>query len=225
MFCPSCGCRKLQKFPNNTPVADLFCPDCSEQFELKSTKSRFRGKVVDGAYATMTRRITSDENPSFFFLQFDAAKLAVSSLFVVPKHFFSPNIIERRKPLAETARRAGWTGCNILLDRIPEFGRIHLVQDGTAAAIENVTARWRSTLFLREENASSRGWLLSVLNCIERIESLEFKIEDVYAFENQLTRQYPNNNNVRPKIRQQLQVLRDHGQIEFVGRGAYRKLK
>jgi type II restriction enzyme len=29
-------------------------------------------------------------------------------------------------------------------------------------------------------------------------------------------------NNVRPKIRQQLQVLRDRGWTEFVGRGRYR---
>ncbi len=32
---------------------------------------------------------------------------------------------------------------------------------------------------------------------------------------------YPNNKNVRPKIRQQLQVLRDLGLIEFEGQGKY----
>ena len=35
-------------------------------------------------------------------------------------------------------------------------------------------------------------------------------------------RLYPANHNVRPKIRQQLQVLRDRGWLEFVGRGRYR---
>ncbi|MFN9928569.1 MAG: hypothetical protein ACK53I_16700 [Phenylobacterium sp.] len=33
---------------------------------------------------------------------------------------------------------------------------------------------------------------------------------------------YPGNNNVRPKIRQQLQVLRDAGWLIFLGKGAYR---
>ena len=42
---------------------------------------------------------------------------------MVPKHFFVPDIIEKRKPLAETARRAGWIGCNIVLKNIPNEGR------------------------------------------------------------------------------------------------------
>jgi hypothetical protein len=39
-------------------------------------------------------------------------------------------VIEKRKPLAPTARRAGWTGCNILLRDIPEAGKIFVVRDG-----------------------------------------------------------------------------------------------
>jgi hypothetical protein len=35
-------------------------------------------------------------------------------------------------------------------------------------------------------------------------------------------RLYPGNRNVRPKIRQQLQMLRDRGWLEFTGRGRYR---
>jgi type II restriction enzyme len=37
---------------------------------------------------------------------------------------------------------------------------------------------------------------------------------------------HPSNNNVKAKIRQQLQFLRDKGVLDFVGRGQYRmKLK
>jgi len=43
---------------------------------------------------------------------------------VVPKHFFVRAIIERRNPLAATARRAGWIGSNILLDQVPDAGKI-----------------------------------------------------------------------------------------------------
>ncbi len=39
-----------------------------------------------------------------------------------------------------------------------------------------------------------------------------------------LQARHPQNNNIRPKIRQQLQVLRDKGVIEFLGRGLYRKI-
>jgi type II restriction enzyme len=49
-----------------------------------------------------------------------------------------------------------------------------------------------------------------------------FSLDDAYAFEDRLQRLYPGNRNVRPKIRQQLQVLRDRGWLEFTGRGRYR---
>ena len=82
--------------------------------------------------------------------------------------------------------------------------------------------QWRSTLFLREESVDRRGWLIEVMKCVELIGRPEFTIDDVYAFEGRLSQLYPGNNNVRPKIRQQLQVLRDQGYLEFVGRGSYR---
>ncbi len=47
-------------------------------------------------------------------------------------------------------------------------------------------------------------------------------LDDVYAFDDHLAHLYPGNNNVRPKIRQQLQVLRDQGFLEFLGHGHYR---
>lgn len=57
---------------------------------------------------------------------------------------------------------------------------------------------------------------------MERIGRAEFTIDDVYGFERHLSRLYPENRNVRPKIRQQLQVLRDGGRLVFEGRGRYR---
>ena len=60
------------------------------------------------------------------------------------------------------------------------------------------------------------------MKCVELIGKNEFQIEDVYAFENRLSQIYPDNRNVKPKIRQQLQVLRDQGYLDFVSRGYYR---
>ena len=73
-------------------------------------------------------------------MNYDLKSLAVVNLFIVPKHFFVREIIEERKPLAATARRAGWIGSNILLGRVPEFGKIHIVQNGI------VRAKGRSSL-------------------------------------------------------------------------------
>ena len=46
---------------------------------------------------------------------------------------------------------------------------------------------------------------------VEAVGRPEFTLADVYAHEAALAALYPGNNNVRPKIRQQLQVLRDRG--------------
>jgi type II restriction enzyme len=51
---------------------------------------------------------------------------------------------------------------------------------------------------------------------------VEFELADVYRFEAHLSAIYPDNLHVREKIRQQLQVLRDGGFVEFLGRGRYR---
>ena len=52
IFCPACG-RNIKHYENNKPVADFFCLDCKEEFELKSKKDSIGNKIVDGAYRTM----------------------------------------------------------------------------------------------------------------------------------------------------------------------------
>lgn len=222
LYCPNCGCSKLEKFPNNQPAADFHCADCKEEFELKSQKSKFGVRVNDGAYATMRERVVASNNPNFLMLNYSLADFGVTNLFVVPKHFFTPDILEKRKPLAETARRAGWTGCNILLNQVPESGKIFLVRDKQLLPKKTVLAQWQKTLFLRDAAPITKGWLLDVMKCVESIGKREFQIDDVYAFEDRLSQIYPNNQNVRPKIRQQLQYLRDKGYLQFMARGIYR---
>jgi len=222
LYCLNCGGDGLTRMPNNSPVADFVCGHCRDEFELKSQRKQFFRRIVDGAYRTMIDRLGTQNNPNLILLGYDRANLRVSNLAVVPKHFFVPDIIEERAPLAPTARRAGWVGCNILLDRIPDAGKIHVVRNGLLTPKDIVLEQWRRTAFLREERIETRGWLLDVLKCVEEIDKTEFTIADVYAFEAKLQALYPSNGFVRAKVRQQLQVLRDRGFIEFVARGRYR---
>ena len=222
LYCPHCGNAKISQFPANRPVADFICPACSEEYELKSQKTAFGIKVLDGAFRTMCERLASANNPNFVFLNYNRALLQVRNVFVIPKHFFVREIIEERKPLPMTARRAGWVGCNILLNRIPSSGKVFFVQNGQVLPKEEVLSQWQKTLFLREERAEARGWLIEVINCVDQIGKKEFDLDDVYAFEQQLGNIYPNNRHVKQKIRQQLQKLRDRGYLEFVSRGNYR---
>ncbi|MBE7219678.1 MAG: restriction endonuclease, partial [Caulobacteraceae bacterium] len=116
----------------------------------------------------------------------------------------------------------GWVGCNILLGEVPEAGKVAVIREGVALPKAEVLARFRETLFLREAGSGARGWLIEVLKVVERIGAPAFSLDDVYAAEDRLARLYPGNSNVRPKIRQQLQVLRDRGLLVFEGRGRYR---
>ena len=223
MFCPRCGSPQINHFPNNRPVADFYCPDCRNEYELKSKNGALGHKVMDGAYDTMIKRITSQEAPDFFFMSYSRKQLCVTDFLFIPKYFFVPGIIEKRKPLADTARRAGWVGCNILIGQIPEQGRIQIIENGvvngSAAIVERVNRSNR--LLVRDINA--RGWLLDVLNCVNQIKGDIFSTADVYVFEGLLGQKHPQNHHVRPKIRQQLQLLRDKGFIELLGNGMYRK--
>lgn len=223
MFCPRCGRHHIERFPNNRPVADFFCPQCKSQFELKSKQGTLGKKIADGAYETMISRITSNDNPDFFFMSYSMKPMKVRTLLLIPKNFFVPKIIEKRKSLKETARRAGWTGCNILLDEIPQQGRIEIVVNGiiqdSAFVIEKMTRSDKLTT----SDIASRSWLMDILNYVNKLPN-EFSLEDIYAYADLLRIKHPRNNNVKPKIRQQLQILRDKRYIEFLGNGRYKKL-
>lgn len=221
-YCPNCGAKPLIEFANNQPVADFYCAHCSEQYELKSKQGKLSNVINDGAYKTMIERINSENNPSFFFLTYSKL-LTVNNFLIIPKQFFKPDIIIKRNPLKATAKRAGWVGCNIDLRQVPESGKIFLVKDQQVIPRDNVTQQFQKTLFLRGQSIVSRGWTLEVLQCIDKLDT-QFSLDQVYTFADTLKRKYPDNHHVHDKIRQQLQVLRDKGMIEFLNRGHYRKL-
>ena len=223
-FCPSCGNEELNQFSNNSPVADFFCKTCKSEYELKSKKNSFATRIVDGAYSTMIERINSENNPHFFFLNYSSKSFEVSNFLVIPKHYFINDIIEKRKPLSSVAKRAGWIGCNILLQSIPNPGKIFIVRNGELINKKTVVETWSKTAFLANQKKENRGWTIEVLKVIDKIRNQEFKLSDVYMFENAFKEKFPNNNFVKDKIRQQLQVLRDKGILQFLGNGSYKKV-
>jgi type II restriction enzyme len=224
IFCPSCGNEMLNEFANNSPVADFFCSNCKSEYELKSKRDSKSLKIVDGAYSTMIERINSENNPNFFFLNYNSRELTVRDFIVIPKHFFIDDIIEERKPLSQNARRAGWIGCNILLNGIPESGKIHFIKNNQTIERSDILSAWNKTEFLSKQKKESRGWTIEVMKLLDKIQTHDFYLKDIYKFENDLKNKFPNNNFVKDKIRQQLQVLRDKNIIDFLGNGHYKKV-
>ncbi|MBP7733355.1 MAG: restriction endonuclease [Caldisericia bacterium] len=221
IYCPRCGNSRLTKVRNNAPVKDFCCEQCFSNYELKSKSSKFASEIPDGAYSTLIEQIEENRNPDFLFLHYDKRNLDILNMFVVPKHFLTPDVIKQRKPLSANARRSGWVGCNILLSRIPEQGRIFIVSDGRVVPTREVLDKFSKMSFLEKTDSKNRKWILDIVDCVNRLGKKEFKLEEVYHFESVLAGLHPDNKNIKAKIRQQLQILRDKGFLQFNGSGEY----
>ena len=73
----------------------------------------------------------------------------------------------------------------------------------------------------RSSRMAAGGWtqwtddLVDVLIAMNLIEGSSFTLQQVYKFENLLEKLHPTNRHIKAKIRQQLQILRDFGVVEF----------
>ncbi len=223
IFCPNCG-ENIKHYQNNKPVADFYCPKCLEDFELKSKNGKSFGKIVpDGKYKTMIERIISQNSPNFFFLNYDKSDYNIINFFAAPSYIFVPDmIIQRKKGIPN---RPNYMMCNINISVIPNSGKIYYIKDGERLNKNQIIDSWHKTTFLRQtQNIDSKGWLIDIMNCIDKMEKETFSLTDMYSFENYLKIKHPENNNIKAKIRQQLQILRDRGYLKFISRGKY-KLK
>jgi type II restriction enzyme len=62
-------------------------------------------------------------------MRYALATWEVRDLLLIPSFIFLESAVIKRKPLAATARRAGWVGCNFALNRVPAEARIAIVTD------------------------------------------------------------------------------------------------
>lgn len=182
---------------------------CDSAFQLKAKSGSIGRKVVDAAYEAMMRAVLQNRLPHFLFLSYN--NFTVSDLLLIPNFCMPPSAIEARKPLRPTARRAGWVGCNILLDLVPPEGRIPVIQSGGIVPKSLVRRNFRTVQPLADMSVTKRGWTLDTLTVLRSLNKREFTLDDAYSFENVLSKMHPDNKHVRDKIRQQLQVLRDSG--------------
>lgn len=222
LYCPNCESENLAKCRPNAEAVDFTCPVCAAPFQLKSQSRPLAARVTDAAYSAMRRAVQAGSTPNLLVLHYDLAQWQVRNLLLVPRFAFSMSAIEKRKPLASSARRHGWVGCNIVLTSIPIEARIPVVADSVALDPATVRHQYNRLRPLSNLGYDARGWTLDVLKVVREIGTGEFDLDQVYGFEAELARLHPQNRHVREKIRQQLQVLRDMGLVNFVGRGRYR---
>jgi len=221
MYCPNCLHTEFLRYPNNTKVKDFRCNNCCNEYQLKAQSRPFYSKVDDGAFEPMIHSIQLGTTPSFSFMSYSIKDWIVDHLFVVPKFFFSKSIIEKRKISYPSGRPTGWTGCNIVLSKLPELGKIKVIDNGTVLSKSTVHKTWKDLSFMEKKNPEGKAWTADVLCCIQKLTKKEFTLDEMYEFEDYLAELHPRNYHVKPKIRQQLQILRDSGILKFKERGIY----
>ena len=221
-FCPVCKSPRLDIAPRNTVAVDYRCPKCDSPFQLKSQSKPFGTKIVDAAYSEMKRAILSDRTPNLYVLHYDLTQWVVRTVILIPHFAFALSAIECRPPLGPNARRAGWIGCNILLNKIPKDARIPIVEYGNILPASEVRQAYKRLRPLENLKVEKRGWTLDVLNVVRSLNKKEFSLSDLYAHADALAKLHPKNAHIPDKIRQQLQVLRDLNLLEFLTPGSYR---
>ncbi|MFZ3214489.1 MAG: DpnI domain-containing protein [Candidatus Acidiferrales bacterium] len=222
LYCPNCQSDTLAAPATNTPAVDYTCPNCHATFQLKAQSRALTGRIADAAYSAMVLAIREERTPNLFALHYELDAWRVLNLILIPHFAFPLSAIEKRNPLGPNAQRAGWVGCNILLGAIPLDARIRVVEGGKPAPAADVRAQYARIRPLEKLKAEQRGWTLDVLNVVRSLGRAEFDLGEIYAFESKLARLHPANRHIRDKIRQQLQVLRDLGLLQFLGGGDYR---
>jgi type II restriction enzyme len=221
LYCPCCPADSLGGCDTRREAVDFVCQSCAAHFQLKSSKGFFGNRVVDGAFAGMFRAMQSGQAPHLLLLGYDASSWCVRQLTLVPGFALTMSCIEKRAALKNTARRAGWVGCNILLESIPKDARIAMVSGRRVVPPAEIRRRYARLKPLEKLDFAQRGWTLDVLNVVRAIGRPEFTLKQVYEFSSQFGNLHPKNRHIHAKIRQQLQKLRDLGFIGFLGEGQY----
>ncbi|HET7103349.1 MAG TPA: DpnI domain-containing protein [Terracidiphilus sp.] len=222
-YCLACDADEVKQTKANTGATDFVCPKCGHGYEMKTYKGREPRSLNDGAFAMMMGHIRAGVAPSLCLLQ-RTADWTIRGLNAIHSSFVLPDAIVARPPLSKNAKREGWVGCTIRLDKIDLNARVGVIHDGIVLPVKQVRQNFQRFLPLARKSVEQRGWTLLTLAAVRSLGKREFSLSDIYALETRFSEAYPQNQHVRDKVRQQLQVLRDLGVLKFEGRGEYRLL-
>jgi hypothetical protein len=140
LYCLNCEREELNQLPDGTPVADFECLVCDSRYQLKGKNGRLGKKIPGAAYRPTIEAIRAGTMPEYVLVEFDTRFATVVFVDAFAGRFITEDRIEPRKPLSANARRAGWQGCNIIVEGLRS---VRLVAPAGLER-ENVREEWRS---------------------------------------------------------------------------------
>ena len=159
----------LSPYRAGTKVSDFYSINCNEIFQLKSLSRPFSNSILGSEYHTTLTSVEGGTHPSLILLHYDRPKATVQDLSLIHRACITPSCIVARRPLAPSAKRAGWQGCTISVERIPELGRIKVISEGRIIRDKSsVLHQWKRSESLLKTRPANRGWLADVLRCVKR---------------------------------------------------------
>lgn len=177
-YCLACDADSLIRSAPNTIATDFKCPACGHSYELKTFRKRPSKSLIDGAYSSLISRINAGLPPTLCLLERNEA-WEINSLTAIHSSLLTPWAVQPRPPLKATAKRAGWVGCNIRLDRIPPDGEIAIIADGIEESRRETRRRFQRFLPLSNISAEQRGWTGLTLTVIRQLQKTNFSLKDL----------------------------------------------
>jgi type II restriction enzyme len=124
--CVRCNNNNFEKCKTNEKSKDLICSSCNQIFQIKAKnttqkqtntiKNKNTFKTIGGEYSTTLNHI--NEKIDYFIILYEKHSYKIINILYIQNENINSNCIIPRKPLARTAKRAGWQGCNILFNNI-----------------------------------------------------------------------------------------------------------
>jgi type II restriction enzyme len=137
-------------------------------------------RLIDGDYKVLIDRILGGTTPTLMVLERDF-EWRIRGLTADHHSFLTKEVIEARKPLSPSAKRANWVGCNIRLDLIASDAKLQVVSHGQAIHPSSVRATFQRFNILDQIEPSSRGWTTLTLTLIRGLRSQRFSLQDLYG--------------------------------------------
>jgi type II restriction enzyme len=120
--CPRCKrSRTLRRLPPNFKCADIICDFCGYLAQVKTSEKEdvetLPPRLLGAAWRPQKERMDAGIYIPLFIVLVTKNRRR-KAIFYLPADLQEPELFEPRQPLSKSARRAGWTGFMLRLDRL-----------------------------------------------------------------------------------------------------------